>query len=108
MALEKGDLIWVNIVNAQGHEMKDRHPGVVISPTRYNQITGMATFCSITHTARGNLLEVPIPQGLAIEGIVNISQIHTIDTSERKPQVVGKLNQETMNEICKKLVAFFG
>jgi mRNA interferase MazF len=107
-SLNKGDLIWVAKYDVQGHELKGRHPAVVVSPTQYNQITKQAVVCIITSVERGNKLEIRIPEGCGISGVIKIDVLTSIDWEARKYEIAGKLPQGTLEEVSNRLSTFLG
>jgi mRNA interferase MazF len=105
-SLDRGDLVWLTVYDAQGHELKGRHPAVVISPSAYNHATRMAVVCSITSVAKNNLFEVSIPEGLKISGVIKIDSIHTIDWGIRKFDVADHLPSSALDVVLDRVRAF--
>lgn len=70
-----GDIVWLTFNHQSGHEQNGRRPGVVISPSAYNEKTGSAIFCPITNQKKGYPFEVIIPSLTEIKGVILSDQI---------------------------------
>lgn len=88
MAIAPGDILEIDADTAVGHEQHGRRPALVVSVEPLQSTLGLAIVCAITtHGGRSegarNELEVPIPPGLAVKGIVLPHQMRTIDCQAR-------------------------
>ena len=100
-APERGDVVWITLDPAKGHEQKGRRPAVVLSPETYNSKTGLALVCPITNVSKGYPFEVSVALP-NISGVVLADQMRTIDWRVRKVEVVGKLSSEKLQELQHK------
>ena len=104
-APDRGDLVWINFTPQAGHEMKDSHPALVLSPKSYNAKAGLALFCPITSQIKGYPFEVALPKGLEIYGVILADQIKSLDWRARKVRRAGKVSAEVLSEVLEKAQA---
>jgi mRNA interferase MazF len=93
---KKGDIIWINFNPQSGREQAGRRPALVISPTVYNRRVKLIIVCPITTKIKGYLLEIPIPEGLAVSGVVLADQIKSLDYRTRQAEFIDKLPDENL------------
>jgi mRNA interferase MazF len=96
--------VWLNFDPQAGHEQAGRRPALVLSPTAYNDKTGMALVCPVTSSVKGYPFEVALPQDSPVFGVVLADQIKALDWRSRNAdfaclapttvveEVLGKLN----------------
>jgi mRNA interferase MazF len=89
---ERGDLVWLNFDPQAGHEQAGRRPAVVISPAGYNRLLGLALFCPITTRRKGYLWEVPLPDGLPVNGYILTDQLRSLDWRARRAEWISRLD----------------
>jgi mRNA interferase MazF len=85
----KGDFVIVSFDPQAGHEQHGRRPALVVSNDLFNDRTGLCIACPITTTARSYPFHVPIPEGVAISGVVMVDQVKSIDFRARGVKRVG-------------------
>ena len=61
----------------------------MVSNDLFNDRTGLCIACPITTTARSDPFHVPIPEGVAISGVVMVDQVKSIDLRARGVKRVG-------------------
>ncbi len=76
---KKGDVVWIDFNPQSGREQAGRRPALVISSTMYNRRVRLALVCPITTKVKGYAFEVPIPEGLAVSGVVLADQAKSLD-----------------------------
>jgi mRNA interferase MazF len=72
---DSGDVIWLDFLDPVGNEQGGRRPALVLSPRSFNQLTGRCMACPITSHDRDWALEVAIPKGYDIIGVVQTDQL---------------------------------
>lgn len=100
---ERGALVWMEFSPHLGHEQTGRRPAVVLTTRAYHEHSSMTIVCPITSRERGWPLEVKLPPGLPVSGVVLIDQIRSVDRSVRYMEVVGEAPQEVLDEIDARL-----
>ena len=73
------------------------------SPAAYNGRVGLAVLCPITTQAKGYPLEVAIPPGLKVEGVVLDDPVRSIDWRGRNVARICELPEETVAEVVETL-----
>jgi mRNA interferase MazF len=76
---ERGDFVRVVLDPRVGREQSGERPVLVLTPRRFNELTGYAFVAPVTGTRRGWPFEVPIPPGSRVEGVVLADQTKSID-----------------------------
>jgi mRNA interferase MazF len=76
---ERGDTVWITLDPQADHEQAGRRPALVLSPAAYNGRVGLALLCPITSPVKGYPFEVPVPDGLAVAGVVGADQVKSLD-----------------------------
>ena len=100
---DSGDLVWLTFTPLAGHEQAGRRPALVLSPAAYNAKVGLAILCSITSQNKGSPLEVAIPTGLKINGVILADQVKSLDWKARQAELIGRLPDGPFNEVVQKL-----
>ena len=105
---DRGDLIWITLNPQAGHEQAGRRPAMVLSPKVYNAKVGLAILCPVTSQIKGYPFEVLIPEGLDIQGVILADQVKSLDWRVRQAECIGRLSQDTVNEVLQKLGILLG
>ena len=102
-APDRGDLVWISLDPQAGHEQAGRRPGIVLSPSAYNDLVGLALFCPITSRVKGYPFEVALPDSGPITGVVLADQVKSLDWRARNADVVGPVPSEVLANVIGKL-----
>jgi mRNA interferase MazF len=105
---ERGDVVWISMDPQAGHEQAGRRPALVLSPSAYNRKTGLALFCPITSHVKGYPFEVPMPKGLAVEGVALADQVKSLDWRVRRARRFTRVPPEVVIQVLQRLVALMG
>jgi mRNA interferase MazF len=104
---ERGDVVWISFDPQMGHEQAGRRPALVLSDQSYNVLLDLAVVCPITNKAKGFSFEIPVPQGLAVTGVVLCDHVKSIDWRARKAAYLCTLPMplvEAVSLMVRKLV----
>jgi mRNA interferase MazF len=104
-APERGDVVWISFAAQQGDGQASRRLGVVLSPQAYNSRVGLAVLCPISLHVKAYPFEVPIPPGLAVEGVILADQVQSLDWRARRAEHVCSLPAAIIEEALGKLGA---
>lgn len=113
MAVSEGDIIEIDAARAVGHEQEGRRPVLIVSVNALYAVLGLAIVCAITthggraETAR-NDLEVPVPPGLPVKGVILPHQIRTIDCKARHAQKLCTVPRATLQATRARLKTLLG
>lgn len=94
----RGDIVWIDFDPTKGYEQSGRRPALIISPEKYNKISGRAIFCPMTSKIKGYVFEVPF-EGKNIKGSILTDQIRTMDFGERNIVFVEKISKEVYSTV---------
>ena len=108
MTPAEGDIIEIDVNSAIGHEQQGRRPVLVVSVNALQTALGLAMVCAITtHGRRSegtrNDLEVPIPPGLHVKGVVLPHQLRTIDCKARHAEKLCVVPRTTLQATRSRL-----
>lgn len=101
--LDRGSLIWLLLSPQAGSEQAGRRPGIVLTTMAYHQRSRLTVVCPITSRERGWPMDVKLPPGLPIEGVVLVDHIRSVDRNARKLEIVGVAPPEVLDEIDARL-----
>jgi mRNA interferase MazF len=85
---ERGDIVWLDFDPQAGHEQAGRRPALVLSPAEYNGKASLAIVCPITSQVKGYNLEVSLPHGLPVQGVVLSDHIRSADWRIRRAELI--------------------
>ena len=102
---ERGDVVWITFNPQAGHEQAGRRPAVVLSPKSYNSKVGLALLCPITSQVKGYPFEVPIPDGLPVNGVILSDQVKSLDWRARNAEKACSLPADTMKRVMQRVKA---
>jgi mRNA interferase MazF len=102
---QRGHIVWVTLDPTKGHEQAGRRPALVISRTEFNQIKRLAVMCAITSKVRGEGLEVPLPPGLKVNGVVLVHQVKSLAYRERGVEFIQAAPASLLDEVLAKFGA---
>ena len=104
MVINQGDLYWIDLEEPRGSEPGYRHPHVVVQNNLFNrsQIRTVLV-CPLTSNlkraaAPGNVLLDKKEANLPKQGVVNISQVFTVDKSQLS-DYIGTLSSKRVRQI---------
>ena len=100
---DRGDIVWMNFSPQSGHEQAGDRPALVLSPNKYNQISGLILLCPITSKQKGYIFELPIDSGNN-RGSILVDQIRSIDFGSRKLRFIEKADSILVKKVQAYLV----
>ena len=100
---QKGDLIALTFDPESGHEQKGRRPALVISNYLFNENTGLAIVCPITHTNRQIPFHLTVPSSSKLTGYVMVDQIKSVDFRARKAKFIETAPKELLDDVLEVL-----
>ena len=113
MAISPGDVLEIDAELAVGHVQQVRRPALVVSVDALHGALGLAMVCAVTtHGGRSenarNELEVPIPPGLIVKGVVLPHQMRTIDCKARNAKKLCAVPRATLQATRSRLKTLLG
>ena len=104
---KKGDIVWIDFDPAAGKEIQKRRPGLVVSIYEFNRKTMFAVICPITSTIKNIPTRYTLPDDIETQGQVVISQLKSLDFTERKLSQIEHLPLKDMAKIDKIIEYIF-
>lgn len=107
MALpDRGDLVWLEFSPQAGVEQAGLRPAVVLTVAAYHRRSRLAVVCPITSREKGWPMEVKLPAGLPIQGVVLVDHVRSVDRQARNMRIAGQVPLAVMDEIDARLAPF--
>ena len=103
-----GDLIWLTFDPQAGHEQAGRRPALVLSPKIYNQRSGLALVCPVTHQTKGYPFEVTVPSGHDVTGVILADHVKSVDWKARRAEKLGICPVELVIAVLARLAPLLG
>ncbi len=103
-----GDLIWLTFDPQAGREQSGRRPALVLSPSAYNERSGLALVCPITSRVKGYPFEVPLPETSPVSGVILADHLKSLDWKQRRAKLAGRVPRGTIGEVLGRLAPLLG
>jgi mRNA interferase MazF len=100
---DRGSLAWLHFSPQAGSEQSGRRPGIVLTTLAYHRRSRLAVVCPITSREKGWPMEVRLPPGLPVSGVVLVVLLRSIVRDGRKLEIVGAAPAEVLEEIDARL-----
>ena len=100
---QRGDVVWITLNPQSGHEQAGRRLAVVLSPGIYNEKVELAILCPITNQIKGYPLEVLMPDGLPVSGVILADQVKSLAWRVRDAKWICTLPPQVVVEVLQKL-----
>jgi mRNA interferase MazF len=104
---DRGDLAWLSLDPARGHEERGRRPVLVVSPKAYNARAGLALVCPVTTAEKGYPFEVRVA-AKGVAGVALADQLRAVDWRARRLAKIGRASEADISlvqDLLKKLIA---
>lgn len=85
---ERFDIVWLDFDPQAGREQAGRRPAFVLSPARYNRLSGLFVVCPITSRVKGYPFEVLVPEGYKVGGAVLTDHLKSLSWQARNAEFV--------------------
>jgi len=97
---DRGDIVWLQFTPQAGHR-----PALVLSPARYNRLSGLMLSCPMTSQRKGYPFEGVVDGAPARPNVVLADQVKTLDWKARKAVKKGVVSSDVIAETLSKLQA---
>lgn len=107
--MRRGDIYTVDLSPTSGHEQAGRRPVVIVSPERFNRLTGCPIVLPITNGGQfAHRIGFAVPLvGLKTTGIVRCDQPRALDLAARNAALVDKLPPPVLDEVLAAVAVLF-
>jgi mRNA interferase MazF len=92
---------------AAGSEQTGHRPVLVVSADAYNRKVGMAVVCPVTNKAKGYPFEVPLPEGLAVKGVILSDHLGSKDWRSRRARLICRAPDSVVDEVLGRVAVLF-
>ena len=102
MIPERGDSVWVTMgTGADGRGQ--RRPALVVSPSLYNNRSGLALMCAIASQPKGYPFEVLLPNDLPVSGVILADHLRSTDWRARQAELACRVPPRVVADVLAKL-----
>jgi mRNA interferase ChpB len=109
--MDRGDIYLVSLDPASGHEQQGKRPVLVVTPAKFNKLTGVPVVLPITsgdNFARTIGFAVSLSgAGTRTTGIVRCDQPRAVDLQARNGKKLERLPNDILNEVLAKIITLF-
>jgi mRNA interferase MazF len=103
---DSGDVVWLNFTPQAGREQAVHRPALVLSPTSYNDKTGLMVCCPMTTQIKSYPFEVVIA-GTPPSAVLS-DQVKSLDWRNRNATRKGAVSRTELAEVRAKILALIG
>jgi mRNA-degrading endonuclease toxin of MazEF toxin-antitoxin module len=111
LGIKRGEIWFVSLDPASGHEQKGRRPVLIVSPEPFNRITKVPVVLPITsggNFARIAGFAVPLAgAGTKTTGIIRCDQPRALDLAARSGRKLENIPDAIMDEVLARLAPLF-
>lgn len=100
---DRGDIVWLQFNPQAGHEQAGHRPAMVLSPARYNRLSGLMLCCPMTSQRKGYPFEVVVDDAPGRTSVVLADQVKSLDWKVRKAVKKGTAPSAVVAETLSKL-----
>ena len=109
--MDRGDVYLVSLDPTAGHEQQGRRPVLIISPGKFNRLTGVPVVVPITgggnFARRAGFAVSLMGAGTQTSGVVRCDQPRTLDLRARKARKLETIPDHVIDEVLSKVAAIF-
>jgi mRNA-degrading endonuclease toxin of MazEF toxin-antitoxin module len=109
--MERGDIYLVSLDPAAGHEQQGKRPVLVISPGKFNRVTGVPVILPVT--TGGNFARTAgfavslMGAGTKTTGVVRCDQPRALDLRARGAKRLESIPEHVVDEVLSKVSPLF-
>jgi mRNA interferase MazF len=101
---DSSDVIWLDFNPQAGREQAGRRPAFVLSPRKYNRLSGLCLVCPMTNQVKGYPFEVAMPPGGKVGGVILADQVESLSWLARRAGFIGSY-PEIADDVVAKIQA---
>lgn len=105
---EAGDLVWADLRPTLGREQTGVRPVIVLTNREFYARNATAIVCPITRNVAPWPTKVILPVGLPVEGVILADPVRSIDRSTRGFRRIGRVPDDTLDAVRRKIANVIG
>jgi mRNA-degrading endonuclease toxin of MazEF toxin-antitoxin module len=109
--MERGDIYLVSLDPASGREQQGRRPVLVISPGKFNRLTGVPIVLPITggggFARTAGYVVTLMGAGTQTTGVVRCDQLRALDLRARGAKKLEAIPDHILDEVLSKVAPLF-
>ena len=109
--MERGDIYLVSLDPAAGHEQQGKRPVLVISPGKFNRVTGVPVILPVTtggnFTRTAGFAVSLMGAGTKTTGVVRCDQPRALDLRARGAKRLESIPEHVVDEVLSKVSPLF-
>lgn len=102
---DRGDLVWITLNPAAGHEQAGRRPALVISPKSYNRKTGLCLICPATRQKKGYAFEVDVSSEDGTITVILSDHLRNVDWRVRRAERIRRVSESVLDQVVARIHA---
>lgn len=100
---DRGEIVLLQFNLQAGHEQAGHRPALVLSPAKYNKVSGLMLCCPMTSHKKGYPFEVVVSDDPHRTSVVLADQIKSLDWRTRQAVKKGVVSSAVITETLSKL-----
>jgi mRNA-degrading endonuclease toxin of MazEF toxin-antitoxin module len=107
--MKRGEIWFVGLDPVSGREQQGSRPVLIVSPTRFNQVTNAPVVVPITgggEFARRIAFAVPL-SGTVTNGVIRCDQPRALDLAARGARRIESIPDEILEEVLARVSSLF-
>lgn len=100
---DRGEIVLLQFNLQAGHEQAGHRPALVLSPAKYNKVSGLMLCCPMTSYKKGYPFEVVVSDDPHRTSVVLADQIKSLDWRTRQAVKKGVVSSAVITETLSKL-----
>lgn len=109
--MNQGDIYEIDLDPAKGKEQRGKRPVVIVSQTRFNQVTGLPIVAPISQGGdfgRERGFTVPLSgAGTKTQGVVLCHQLRVLDIKARNGRRIEPLPPPILKDVIDRIIPIF-
>jgi mRNA-degrading endonuclease toxin of MazEF toxin-antitoxin module len=109
--MERGDIYLVSLDPVAGHEQQGKRPVLVISPGKFNRMTGVPVVLPITSgggfARMAGFAVTLVGTGMQTTGVVRCDQPRALDLRARGGRKLESVPEEIVDEVLSRISPLF-
>ena len=97
--VNQGDIIWMDLDTKVGHELRGRHPVLVVSNERYNRVSNLAIVCPIAKKDNSHDHHIKLDKRTKTQGFVLTDQARILDIVAHNYEFIERLPHEILFDV---------